>query len=579
MLLLLALAAIAPAASALHTIDFEQPYYVHPGMQVWDFCLIHHDGLYQIFYHGIPETDPTPAAAKHIWRATSEDLIHWSEPDIVLSVTPAWYEANAVWAPDVIYSEAAGLWYMAYTGVDDQMNQRICLAWSNDLVRWGRLFGNPLIVPDPETFYYEPGNGWAECRDPYIFYNGGLWHLLATTRARQPGPDPGALMRTTSSSFHSWSNGEVFMVNDGDAPGRVLESSTYLERDGTYHLFFHEGGIHGVKHIWSDDPDNFTMDRSAWLGPGIAPEVDTFDGGQSYLISRIGQFQVHPDSVVQQVAHVDTLVFGEAGPHPQVAGTHPLSREFAHRSGSAAWGNPVLGDNPVRRGDPTVGLVGHGYLGTAEFFQGPLGFGSPGGDLGDEGLITLRSHPFPVTGNSLSLLIGGSDTHDCYVALRDAQTDSLLRVAYPWGNATMERYQWDIRSLQGRQIYVEIVDADTLGHLNVDDIRESLDEPPVAVSSVPAASPIEDLGPRPNPFNPRTELRFALARDASYRVRLHDLRGRLVWDSGERAGQRGPNTVVWDGMGTGGDPAPGGVYVYRIQAAGAAISGKVTLLP
>ena len=67
--------------------------------------------------------------------------------------------------------------------------------------------------------------------------------------------------------------------------------------------------------------------------------------------------------------------------------------------------------------------------------------------------------------------------------------------------------------------FIRIVDADTNGHLNVDDIIESYEQSPLAVEPRVPPSPLQDLGPRPNPFNPRTELRFALAADAEVRVR------------------------------------------------------------
>ena len=91
---------------------------------------------------------------------------------------------------------------------------------------------------------------------------------------------------------------------------------------------------------------------------------------------------------------------------------------------------------------------------------------------------------------------------------------------------------------------------------------------------------LHDLGPRPNPFNPATTLRFELPFAAPYRVRIHDLRGRLVWDSGHRQAQAGPNSVDWHGTSAAGTAVAGGMYVYRIEAAGmVAATGKLTLLP
>ncbi len=576
---ILLVVAVGPALALVH-IDFEQPYYVHPGMQVWDFCLIQDDGLYYIFYHAIPDDDPFPAAADHIWRSTSTDLIHWTEPVIVLSVTENWYDAEAVWAPDLIHDPVTGFWFMAYTGVDDLMNQRICTAWSTDLEHFGRVVGNPQIEPDPALFRYATNEGWAMCRDPYFYQADGLWHVLATAQSAAAPTHAGVLLHATSTNLFSWGDTDVFMVNDSASPERVLESSTYLEREGTHHLFFHESGLHGVKHLFSASADAWTMADSDNIGLGIAPEIDTFDGGLTHVISRLGQFKDHPDStVIHFVAHFDSLEFDPGEDHPEIVTTPALAREFAQFTGQSIFGNPVLGDNPARRGEPPVGLVGNSYFGSGEFFQGPMGYGVGGGTLGDEATTNLQSHPFVIQGNSMSLLIGGTASPDIYVALMDAQADTVLWQSFAEDNATMEPDYWDLVLLQGLEAYILIVDADTEGHLNLDEIVESYDQSPLSVETFAGPSPLLDLGPRPNPFNPRTELRFRLDHDGEFRARVHDLRGRLIWDSGVRRGRVGENTVAWDGRATAGSPAPGGVYVYRIEAAGARASGKITLLP
>ena len=176
-------AAALPIEFQLLRIDFECPYYVHPGMQVWDFCLIQDGGLYQIFYHGILEEDNHPRYAHNIYRATSEDLRHWSAPEIVLSISDEPHEAEAIWAPDVVFDDETGLWWMAYTGVDFQFNQRICMAWSRDLVTWYKSRANPVLEPDSSIFFYYPSSGWAECRDPYLYREDGQWHMLTSAKA------------------------------------------------------------------------------------------------------------------------------------------------------------------------------------------------------------------------------------------------------------------------------------------------------------------------------------------------------------------------------------------------------------
>lgn len=72
---------------------------------------------------------------------------------------------------------------------------------------------------------------------------------------------------------------------------------------------------------------------------------------------------------------------------------------------------------------------------------------------------------------------------------------------------------------------------------------------------------------KPNPFNPRTQLRFALTEPAHVRLRIFDLRGREVsaldcgWlDAGEHA-------RVWDGTDQRGRSVASGTYLVRMEGA------------
>jgi carboxypeptidase T len=86
----------------------------------------------------------------------------------------------------------------------------------------------------------------------------------------------------------------------------------------------------------------------------------------------------------------------------------------------------------------------------------------------------------------------------------------------------------------------------------------------------------------PNPFNPRTEIRFSLGRGkpGAYRVAVYDAAGRRVailvsgWDPGA-----GANLVArWDGIDGAGRPAGSGVYLLRLDSARGITSRKMTLL-
>jgi hypothetical protein len=68
----------------------------------------------------------------------------------------------------------------------------------------------------------------------------------------------------------------------------------------------------------------------------------------------------------------------------------------------------------------------------------------------------------------------------------------------------------------------------------------------------------------PNPFNPTTEIRFALPRDQAVTVTIYNVLGRMVrtLDLGDvPAGYR---SVTWDGKTGGGKAAGSGIYFYRL---------------
>lgn len=76
-------------------------------------------------------------------------------------------------------------------------------------------------------------------------------------------------------------------------------------------------------------------------------------------------------------------------------------------------------------------------------------------------------------------------------------------------------------------------------------------------------------GVEPNPFNPRTSLRFSLARDNVVDVDVYDVRGRIVRrlasDIGMEAGDR---ALQWNGRDDAGREVASGVYRFVVRTAG-----------
>ena len=94
----------------------------------------------------------------------------------------------------------------------------------------------------------------------------------------------------------------------------------------------------------------------------------------------------------------------------------------------------------------------------------------------------------------------------------------------------------------------------------------------------PAATP-STLAGHPNPFNPRTVLRYTVAGPGHVRLEIYDVRGRMVRTLVDEFRVAGDQQVVWDGQDDQGRSAPSRTYQARLQKDGAApMTGKLMLV-
>ncbi len=70
----------------------------------------------------------------------------------------------------------------------------------------------------------------------------------------------------------------------------------------------------------------------------------------------------------------------------------------------------------------------------------------------------------------------------------------------------------------------------------------------------------------PNPFNPTTEITFALPEAGEIKLAIYNLRGQLVRTLVSGAVAAGRHKVVWDGTDANGAKVASGIYVYRLEA-------------
>jgi hypothetical protein len=98
----------------------------------------------------------------------------------------------------------------------------------------------------------------------------------------------------------------------------------------------------------------------------------------------------------------------------------------------------------------------------------------------------------------------------------------------------------------------------------------------LAAAAVPSA--LRLYAAAPNPFNPRTTIRFDLPGAGPVRLAIYDLAGRLVKVLVEGERPAGSYEAVWVGRDTSGHSAPSGSYLARLVAGGKVEGVRLSLV-
>ena len=86
------------------------------------------------------------------------------------------------------------------------------------------------------------------------------------------------------------------------------------------------------------------------------------------------------------------------------------------------------------------------------------------------------------------------------------------------------------------------------------------------------------LSNHPNPFNPHTNIKFALDQPQHTEVAVYDLTGRLLGVLADRIYAAGDHSVVWNGKDAMDRAVPAGTYVVRLETESGVEARKVMLL-
>jgi len=82
----------------------------------------------------------------------------------------------------------------------------------------------------------------------------------------------------------------------------------------------------------------------------------------------------------------------------------------------------------------------------------------------------------------------------------------------------------------------------------------------------------------PNPFNPATRISFYLPENASVRLAIYDVEGRMVKEVLSENYREGKHTAVWNGTDSEGENVSSGVYFYILSAGKSRLTRKLVLM-
>ena len=82
----------------------------------------------------------------------------------------------------------------------------------------------------------------------------------------------------------------------------------------------------------------------------------------------------------------------------------------------------------------------------------------------------------------------------------------------------------------------------------------------------------------PNPFNPSTQVRYALPEASKVSISIYDMMGRQVRSLVNGSMDAGYHTALWNATNDNGNPVSAGMYIYTIQAGEFRQTKKMVLL-
>lgn len=158
-----------------------------------------------------------------------------------------------------------------------------------------------------------------------------------------------------------------------------------------------------------------------------------------------------------------------------------------------------------------------------------------------------------------------NDTKDAIIA----HTEDACKTYDTILTLTGGHYLQDLASVNGRHLWA-VGDSGRIMYFN--DVTNISDPTP----RIPQYFELHQN--YPNPFNPETVIRFSLNKNMHINLVVYDITGKEIHTLADHTLPPGLHIVRWDGTNMSGIKVAGGVYIYRMEAAGQVFSKKMILL-
>ncbi len=173
-----------------------------------------------------------------------------------------------------------------------------------------------------------------------------------------------------------------------------------------------------------------------------------------------------------------------------------------------------------------------------------------------------NSAPVSCATVNILLSVDGGYTYPHVLATGTAN-DGSEQVTIPWDPTTTARVKVEAAD----NVFFDISNTNFVIENTVD--AEELDSTPSGLAL---------YANRPNPFHPETMIRFAMPRAGEASLRIYDAAGRMVRTLLDGRLAAGSHQSLWDGKDDDGQAVSAGIYLYKLNAIGEMLSGRMTMI-